>query len=707
MANLVYCNDNQSLKNNYYFALSTTPACNPTQLPSSHTGIANSGTSGLYFAPGMPISNLNLQAPAVGVRVANGLPERSVASATLASAPSLLPAAMQGHVMPSFPHTPIGLGPFANLGCQILFTKTAVSVIHPDGHIILKGWREVDGPHLWHFPLQVTKSSLPVTALFEKYEDPGPRGSTANFLPAPPAIPSQCPPVAPMPTPRRPSPTAFTILLHPSQGFSAVDDAGQACFVSYQYGVAQALALAARSSTTPFNPRSLDLPSVGTLVGFYHACLGFPVKQTWLEAIKAGNCNSFDGLTYANAARYCPDADETIMGHLAQQRQNVWSTKPKPPAPIQATLMPAIAHQPSTLPSNEVYIHIYPISKLYMDDTVQFPIKARSGNQYVMIAYHADGNLILQQAFKSRSNTHRIAAYNTIMTCLAARGLSVDLQILDNKASAAYKHAITFTWQAKFQLVPPDMHCQNYAEQAIRTFEAHFLSILAGVDLTFPPYLWDLLLPQTELTLNLLRQSALNPRISAWEFFQGPFDFNKTPLGPVGYCLLIHAKPATRRSWDFCAKEGYYIGLALDSYCCFRLVKSDTKSQVISDTVKFCHAYRTIPSPSPEDKIIHGLQVMSGALKDALPPTSIFQMGAIANLQDLFESWCSLGPPPTTHSPVLSPGRPRVAFKLPVTTPLSPTVAATPAPACTPPPQPACFLQPLPTVPHAVHVTPH
>jgi hypothetical protein len=112
-----------------------------------------------------------------------------------------------------------------------------------------------------------------------------------------------------------------------------------------------------------------------------------------------------------------------------------------------------------------------------------------------MIAYHANGNLILQQGFKSRSNTHHVAAYNAIMTCLAAQGLSVDLQILDNVASMAYKHAITFTWQAKFQLVPPDMHCQNCAEQAIRTFKAHFLSILAGVDPTFTPYLWDLPFP--------------------------------------------------------------------------------------------------------------------------------------------------------------------------------------------------------------------
>jgi hypothetical protein len=128
-----------------------------------------------------------------------------------------------------------------------------------------------------------------------------------------------------------------------------------------------------------------------------------------------------------------------------------------------------------------------------------------------MIAYHADGNLILQQAFKTRNECHRIAAYNSIMTRLAARGLAVNFQILDNEASAAYKEAITFKWNAKFQLVPPDMHCRNQAERAIRTFKNHFLLILAGVNATFPPYLCDLLLPQAKLTLNLLWQATLNP----------------------------------------------------------------------------------------------------------------------------------------------------------------------------------------------------
>jgi hypothetical protein len=95
---------------------------------------------------------------------------------------------------------------------------------------------------------------------------------------------------------------------------------------------------------------------------------------------------------------------------------------------------------------------------------------------------------------------------------LAALGLAVDLQILDNEASVAYKEAISVKWNAKF-------HHRNRAEHAILTFKSHFLSILAGVDKAFPPYLWDLLLPQAELTLNPLRQATLNPQISAWEYF--------------------------------------------------------------------------------------------------------------------------------------------------------------------------------------------
>ena len=133
-----------------------------------------------------------------------------------------------------------------------------------------------------------------------------------------------------------------------------------------------AMSVETTKSGKPFDLQSVDLPSMGALVEFYHACASFPVKQTWLKAIKAGNFNSMPGLTYANAARYCPNADETIKGHLAQQRQNVRSTKPMPPAAKNPMATPTIPLGKKPF----LFVKTYPISKLYTNNTGRFPIRA-------------------------------------------------------------------------------------------------------------------------------------------------------------------------------------------------------------------------------------------------------------------------------------------------------------------------------------------
>jgi hypothetical protein len=262
-----------------------------------------------------------------------------------------------------------------------------------------------------------------------------------------------------------------------------------------------------------------------------------------------------------------------------------------------------------------------------------------------MIAYHTDGNLSLQQVFQTKADKHCIPAFNTIMARLAACGLLVDLNIRDNKASEDFKRVVIESWKTKFQLVLPDMHQRNKVERMIRHFKNGFLSILASIDAAFPPYLWDLLLPQAKLTVNLLRQATINPKISAWEYLNCPFDFNKTPLAPVGCRVLIQAKLVMQRSWDYRAKQGFYLGPALDHYRCYKLVNSDTKQKVILDTVKLRHAYLQILMVLADDKIINGRQVMAGALQNAPPPTSSNQLDAIETILTLFEKWTLLAPP--------------------------------------------------------------
>ena len=57
---------------------------------------------------------------------------------------------------------------------------------------------------------------------------------------------------------------------------------------------------------TPAAHNAYDLPSLEALVRYMHAASVFPVKSTWLKAIKRGNFLTWPGLTYSNAAKYCP-----------------------------------------------------------------------------------------------------------------------------------------------------------------------------------------------------------------------------------------------------------------------------------------------------------------------------------------------------------------------------------------------------------------
>ena len=139
-----------------------------------------------------------------------------------------------------------------------------------------------------------------------------------------------------------------------------------------------------------------------------------------------------------------------------------------------------------TAPTNDVTIIEVPISTLYTDDMGRFPILAQSGNRYIMVAFHDAANVILVEPFKSKSDHHRILAYDVLMTRLKRRGLTVNMQFMDNEVSAKFLHNITDVCKCKFQKVPPDMHRRNKAERAICTFKAHFITILACVDEGFP-----------------------------------------------------------------------------------------------------------------------------------------------------------------------------------------------------------------------------
>ena len=117
------------------------------------------------------------------------------------------------------------------------------------------------------------------------------------------------------------------------------------------------------------------------------------------------------------------------------------------------------------------------------------------------------------------------------------------------------------------------------------------------------------------MTLKFLRQSTFNRKISAWEYFAEPFQYDTTILGPLGMNVIIHKNYLRRHSWDFRKKYGWSVGAEMDHYRCQKAVSKDTKSKMGSDTIEFRHGKITLPAVTPEDKVLHGVQQLTAALK--------------------------------------------------------------------------------------------
>ena len=280
-----------------------------------------------------------------------------------------------------------------------------------------------------------------------------------------------------------------------------------------------------------------DLPSVEEAVKWMHAVCGYPVKSTWLKAIKAGNFDGWPIINKNNVKKYYPETDETQKGHLNQTRKNVRSTRAKP------------MEEPDTSKlqkkkKGDIYVKMYDLKEtIYTDQTGKFPVTSRRRNKYIMVLCEIDSNCILVEPMSGKEDKEMKRAYEHLLKRLKRLGVVPKKHVMDNEVSDSMKEMIRDNFDMTLELVPPGCHRQNAAEVAIRNFKAHFLSILAGTADDFPMSLWDRLLPQAELTINLLRQANANPNLSAYAYLHGPFDYNKMPLAPMGCRVQVHEKP--------------------------------------------------------------------------------------------------------------------------------------------------------------------
>jgi hypothetical protein len=229
------------------------------------------------------------------------------------------------------------------------------------------------------------------------------------------------------------------------------------------------------------------------------------------------------------------------------------------------------------------------------------------GNKYIMVMVEIDSNAILVEPMKSRKDEEMIRAYNALLLRLKQAGIVPNKHVLDNKVSENMKNHIRDTCKFDMELVPPGCHQRNAAEVAIRNFKAHFLSILAGVADDFSLSLWDQLLPQTEITINLIRQSNATPNVSAYAHLSGPFDYNKMLLAPMGCEAQVHKKTDKHGTWAYHSVDGWYLFTSPEHYRTHNCHIKHTKSERLSDRVQFQHKRITNPTITHADKVMHAL----------------------------------------------------------------------------------------------------
>ena len=96
---------------------------------------------------------------------------------------------------------------------------------------------------------------------------------------------------------------------------------------------------------------------------------------------------------------------------------------------------------------------------------------------------------------------------------------------LDNEISADHT-AMIEGLDVTIRFVPRCNHQCSLAGRATKSYRNHFKEGLSGAGPSFPLTLWDALVKEANITINLLGNSRANPRLSAYAQIFAQFNYD-------------------------------------------------------------------------------------------------------------------------------------------------------------------------------------
>ena len=290
--------------------------------------------------------------------------------------------------------------------------------------------------------------------------------------------------------------------------------------------------------------------------------------------------------------------------------------------------------------TNHVFMQVHAIDGVISSNqTGRFLITSNRGNAYPIVFYVYNANYIHSIPIKSRSKEELLCTYHKVYEWLLVWGFKPLLHKMDNKTSHEVEKFIQGQ-QTRLQFTPPDMHCTNPVEWAIRTWKNHFL---LGIVLASRS-------PSPLRTGAASPSSAMPPSTcSTHKALKGSFSFYATPMAPLGMELLVHMKPNQRITWGYHASKAWYLSHSPNHYRCIRVLMANTCGERITNTFRFNHHSILVPKITATDRILDTTARLTAAIKGVqeAPPD---ELAAIQALQTLLLG--EVPPPEPTPAPV-------------------------------------------------------
>ena len=142
---------------------------------------------------------------------------------------------------------------------------------------------------------------------------------------------------------------------------------------------------------------------------------------------------------------------------------------------------------------------------------------------------------------------------------------------------------------------------------------------MASTHPDFPFSKWWKLVEQVNITLNLLRPSRLNFKLSSYSQVFGAFDYQKSPLPPPDMKVMAHVLPIDRHLFNPHVIKGFYVGIATEHYFWFKIFIPSTGRVRISDTVRwFPQSSLKLPIPSKYELLRSAIDDLRTTLQSSM-----------------------------------------------------------------------------------------